>query len=350
MVRIMEQRIKDIILQQKSALCLFVENDRAFYDKYCSELTDRFIREKRILEFENPNRVKVTYEYDVVPENNISTANDGMVFVFLPDKRKSWLKLFYSGKRLAIPNSESIREHLFRIVKDDLERLKKDAELEDDAKKLWNIIWQDKGSIPCFVYEENGIKGGIIEIVFYDFLDKDKTKKQYCCRLFDQKHYQYTYPKEAKGNSWLYVKSPSKFEVAVSYDDDEVKPNQNDDPEIQSYTIFGGKGRDIVDFIITVKVPKTLKFWYGALVGLGIAYIGVFLFIVANAMCQGLTIKEFSPVYAQVGISIIAAIIATRGWLMNEETVLGRVSKWFTWIMIVIVVLLVGGYSFFMLR
>lgn len=32
--------------------------------------------------------------------------------------------------------------------------------------------------------------------------------------------------------------------------------------------------------------------------------------------------------YMQVGISIIAAIIATRGWLMNEETVLGRVSKW----------------------
>ncbi len=345
----MEQRIKDIILRQKSALCLFVENDRAFYDKFFHELTDRVIREKRILEFENPNRVKVTYEYDVVPETNSSKANDGMVFVFLPDKRKSWLKIFYSGKRLAIPNSASIRDHLFKIVKDDLEKLKHDAELGEDAKKLWELIWQEKGSIPCFVYEENGIKGGIIEIVFFDFLDKDKTKKQCCCRLFDQKHYQYTFPKEATGNSWLYVKSPSKFEVAVSYDDDGVKPNQNDDPEIQSYTIFRGTGRDAVDFRITVKVPKTLKFWYSALVWLGIAYIGVFLFVAAKAMCQGLTIKEFSPVYAQVGISIIAAIIATRGWLMNEETVLGRVSKWFTWIVIVIVALLVGGYSFFML-
>lgn len=49
-------------------------------------------------------------------------------------------------------------------------------------------------------------------------------------------------------------------------------------------------------------------------------------------------------------ISIIAAIIATRGWLMNEETVLGRVSKWLTWIVIVIVALLVGGYSWMMLR
>lgn len=35
--------------------------------------------------------------------------------------------------------------------------------------------------------------------------------------------------------------------------------------------------------------------------------------------------------------------------LMTEETVLGRVSKLFTWIVIVIVVLLVGEYSYFML-
>lgn len=346
----MEQRIKDIILRQKSALCLFVEDDRVFYDKYCRELTDRIIREKRILEFENPNRVKVTYEYDIVPCSNDKTSPDGIVYLFLPDKRKSWLKIFYSGKRLAVPNSATIRDRLFKIVQGDLELLKKDAELEDDVKKLWEMIWQDKGSIPCFVYEENGTRGGIIEIVFYDFLDKDQDKKQSFYRLFDQKYYKYSFPKEAKGNSWLYVKSPSKFEVAVEYDEDGVKSNQNDDPEIQSYTIFGGNGSGVVDFKISVKVPKTLKFWYCALVGLGIAYVGVFLYVAAKAMCQGLTIKEFSPVYAQVGISIIAAIIATRGWLMNEETVLGRVSKWFTWILIVIVTLLIIGYSIFMLR
>ena len=65
---------------------------------------------------------------------------------------------------------------------------------------------------------------------------------------------------------------------------------------------------------------------------------------------QGVDASSFSPVYAQVGISIIAAIIATRGWLMNEETVLGRVSKWLTWIVIVIVVMLVGVYSWFMVK
>ena len=76
-----------------------------------------------------------------------------------------------------------------------------------------------------------------------------------------------------------------------------------------------------------------------------LGFVGVFI----AALLQGIESGGFSPVYAQVGISIIAAIIATRGWLMNEETVLGRVSMWFTWIVIVIVALLVGGYSYFML-
>lgn len=345
----MEQRIKDLLLQQKSALSLFVKDDRAFYAKYCHEFTDRIIREKRILEFENPNRVKVTYEYDFVPETKNANTSDGFVFLFLPDKRKSWLKIFNSGKRLAIPNSAAIRDHLLKIVTEDVERLKKDSGFEEDANKLWELIWEEKGSIPCFVYEEEGMIEGIIEIVFYDFLDKDETKQQCCCRLFDQKYYKYSFPKEAKGNSWLYVKAPSKFELDVSFDGEGVKPNQNDDPEIQSYTIFGGKGRAVVYFKITVKVPRTLKFWYGALVGLGVAYVVAFLFVASKAMRQGLTIKEFSPVYAQVGISIITAIIATRGWLMNEETVLGRVSKWLTWLAITIVVLLVCVYTVFML-
>lgn len=48
--------------------------------------------------------------------------------------------------------------------------------------------------------------------------------------------------------------------------------------------------------------------------------------------------------------AIIAAVIATRGWLMNEETVSSRVSKWLTSIVMVIVFLLIGAYSFFMLK
>ena len=52
-----------------------------------------------------------------------------------------------------------------------------------------------------------------------------------------------------------------------------------------------------------------------------------------------------TPVYAQVGISLVAAIIATRGWIMNDETVLKRVSNTMTVLAILILVLLVTMYA-----
>ena len=152
----------------------------------------------------------------------------------------------------------------------------------------------------------------------------------------------------AKGNSWLYVKSPNRFDINVCYDSTFIEKNEEIDPEISSYTIKKNEG--IEQFKITVKVPSTLRLWYCSLVSLGVVYILSFLVASVFAVCKDLTIQEFSPVYAQVGISIIAAVIATRGWLTNEETVLSRVSKCLTVIVIIIIVLLVLAYSFFMLK
>lgn len=351
----MEQKIKDAIERQTGKLNLFwQEDDRPFYEKYCSDLTKRIIREKRILEFENPNRVKVTYEYDFTPisTDDMIGRND-IVFLFLPDKRKSWLKVYCGNQKLTVVNSAKIADSLYDIVRDDVIALVKEVGYKGDGYDLWKEIWKERKSIPCFVYvepiKELLAKGGIVEIEFYDFLDED-NKKKCCSRLFDEKHYVYKYPKVAKGNSWLYVKAPNRFEVDVRGESiDSIEPNQEKDPGVQSYTIHGDKAKDREDFYISVKVPKTLWFWYGALVLLGFAYIIAFVFITRNALCKGLTMKEFSPVYAQVGISIIAAIIATRGWLMNEETVLRRVSYCITCIAIIIVALLVGVYSYFML-
>lgn len=350
----MEQKIKDAIERQTGKLNLFWTDDRIFYSENCKELTERIIREKRILEFENPNRVKVTYEYDFTP---ISTddriGRNDIVFLFLPDKRKSWLKVYCGGQRLTVVSSAKIADSLYDIVRNDVMALVKDVDYKDSGYDLWKEIWKDKKSIPCFVYSEPITsllsKGGIVEIEFYDFLEEDKSKK--CClRLFDEKHYVYKYPMVAKGNSWLYVKAPNRFEVDVKDDNkDCIEPNQGNDAEVQSYTIHGDKARAVEIFNISVKVPRTLWCWYGALVLLGLAYIIAFAIIARNALCKGLTIKEFSPVYAQVGICIIAAIIATRGWLMNEETVLRKVSYIITFIAIIIVTLLVGVYSWFML-
>lgn len=351
----MEQKIKDIIHQQKNSLCLFVEDDRAFYAKHYHKLTDHIAREKRILEFENPNRVRVTYEYDITASANpLGQNQDDIVFLFLPDKRKSWMKIKTGERRLTIADGESIRNKLFAVVKTDLVNLVKVAGYKGTEEELWKEIWDDCRSIPCFIYtdqiRELMDKGGILEISFYDFLDVDESVKNRRISLFDEKHYVNKYPQVAKGNSWLYVKSPSRFDVDVTHNGgDAVKPNQHNDPEIQSYTIFGGQSKDELEFKIGVKVPGTLKLWYRALVCLGYAFIGVFVGVALNAYLNGASKDEFSIVYAQVGICIIAAIIATRGWLLNEETVLGKLSKRITWITIIIVALLVVVYSYFML-
>ena len=55
--------------------------------------------------------------------------------------------------------------------------------------------------------------------------------------------------------------------------------------------------------------------------------------------------KSLTPVFAQVGISFVAAIIASRGWMMNDETVLKRVSNIMTAIASGILVLLVAMYA-----
>ena len=350
----MEARIKDVLLKQKSALSLFMEDERAFYKNLYLSLTNRIIREKRILEFENPNRVKVCYEYDVValPTNNKVPDGD-IMFLFLPDKCKSWLKILFNGKRVTIADGKKVREVLFEVVKNDVAALKREVDYAKNEYALWEEIWDYKKPIPCFVFSKDVDMllrdGGIVEIAFYDFLDVDASKKRCPARLFDEKYYQYDYPKVANGNSWLYVKAPEKFDINVVYDNRFVEKNAGEDPEINSFTIKGDEAPDEVQFKLSVKVPGTLKLWYSALALLGVAFALSFVGVFIAALLQDIDASKFSIVYAQMGISIIAAIIATRGWLMNEETVLGRVSKWFTWIVIVIVVLIVGGYSYFML-
>ena len=351
----MEKRIKEAILKQKSALCLFTDDERGFYRKYCHDLTDRIIREKRILEFENPNRVKVCYEYDVMAQSVDGNGKvDGITFLFLPDKRKSWLKVFLNGRRVTIADGKKIKDTLYEVVKSDVAALKNDVDYTKSEYTLWEEIWEDRKPIPCFVFSkdvnEQLKNGGIVEIAFYDFLDVDTSIKRCPARLFDEKYYGYEYPKVATGNSWLYVKAPSKFDVHVEYDKRFVEKNAGEDPEINSFTIKGDVAPEEVRFKLSVKVPGTLKLWYSALVILGVGYVLGFVGVFIAAHHQGIGPSGFSPVYAQVGISIIAAIIATRGWLMNEETVLGRVSKGLTWIVIVIVAMLVCGYGWMMFK
>lgn len=78
------------------------------------------------------------------------------------------------------------------------------------------------------------------------------------------------------------------------------------------------------------------------IVYLGFAFVAALLIIGVLLIGKG---KQLTPVFAQVGISLVAAIIASRGWMMNDETVLKRVSLIMTGLAIGILVILISLFA-----
>lgn len=49
---------------------LFLSDIDLFYKKYCKSLEGFKLREKRLLDFETPNRALITHEYDIEVDDN----------------------------------------------------------------------------------------------------------------------------------------------------------------------------------------------------------------------------------------------------------------------------------------
>lgn len=337
----MEQRIIDAVkkLPQDARLRLFIEDELAFYKTYCNQFTSRTIREKKILEFENPNRMRVTYEFDV----NKLDKTEAPLFIFLPDTRKNWMKVMWEGRRLTVSSTESVRGTIFKIVEKDLDRIKTDLNYSGTPRKLWeDQIWP--GHIPCFVdgsFIKNQWENGQMVVEYYDTFETFKPVG-HKWSLFDERRYVYNYAMESGSSHWFYVKAPEKFQVVTATEDGRAKDIPGNDPEIKAYRIIPDAEKSQLEFNIDIRVPRTLKWWYGMIVLLAGMFLLAFLVLGILFIVKG---KPLTPVFAQVGISFVAAIIASRGWMMNDETVLKRVSNIMTAIASGILVLLVAMYA-----
>lgn len=331
----MEDRILKSIkeMPQDSPLRLFVEDELAFFQKYFNHFTTSVIREKKILEFENPNRMRVTYEFDVQGLEK----KDAPLFIFLPDTRKNWLKIRWEGRRLSVCAAEDVKQAVFKALEKDLFWLS--GEMGEDDDVFWERkIWGGRQQLPCFVNGSQIEGDGQLVVEYYDSFADYKT--QGC--LFAERKYTYNYLLEAGKSHWLYVKAPAKFQIDLTTDDKRANVIKGNDPEIKAYRIHHSREGNPVLFNVEVKVPGTLKWWYRMIVVLAAVFVVAFGVIGSRLICEG---KEMTPVYAQVGISLVAAIIATRGWIMNDETVLKRVSNTMTVLAILILVLLVTMYA-----
>ncbi len=339
----MREEIRQAIcsLPEESPLRLFVDDELAFYKRFFNQFTSHVIREKKILEFETPNRMRVVYEFDV---RDLTKATPHL-FVFLPDTRKNWLKVMWEGRRLAVSSNEDISDALFQIVEEDLLEVKSRLGYLETSYKLWKEdVWGGDDHIPCFVgdsFINNDIENGQLVVEFIDSFDV--TAPMGCrCGLFDEREYNYNYALEAGNSHWLYVKAPKKFQVELKARDNSARYIRGNDPEIQASRIFPSGDKDKVAFEIRIKVPKTLKLWYQMIVYLGWVFILSFIVLSIIFIAKS---KSLAPAFAQVGISLVAAIIATRGWIMNDETVLKRVSNIMTWTAITILVSIIILYS-----
>lgn len=337
----MRDEVKKAIseLPEHSSLRKFVDDELAFYKANFNDFTCKVVREKKILEFENPNRMKVTYEFDV--KELVMTTSP--LFVFLPDTRKNWMKVMWENKRLSISSSESISESIFAKVEDDLKIIRSNHGFNDSVKDLWTKeIWPNH--IPCFVdgtFIKEASESGQLVVEFYDSFETFNPVGERSI-LFDERRYEYDYHLESGSSHWIYVKAPQKFQVEVKTVDTGVKEIPGNDPEIKAYRITSDNKKDKLRFTIDIKVPVTLKWWYGVVVSLSVIYLLAFLLLALVFIVQK---KALTPAFAQVGISLVAAIIATRGWIMNDETVLKRVSITMTILAILILALLVIMYS-----
>ena len=142
-------------------------------------------------------------------------------------------------------------------------------------------------------------------------------------------------------NAWVYFKSPANFIISISHNakEAEVEVSPSNDDEIQSLVLTPKGEKLSIDFTISIDVPKALKRWYNGM--LYLAYLGVLcgLILVGNVLLGSVQDKIIET-FNNCSYAIIAALIATRGWLMSEEQVMKKISNRYTYTICILIAII----------
>ncbi len=315
-----------------------------FYAKNFSDLLKFIKREKRLVVFETPSRVSMTHEYTIEGMGGIS---QGFHFLFNTRERLSWLKIFLEDKRVSIASREKVVSLLTK---------KLDRELEDFAtlihiskEDIALRLYEASDGKPCFIeFNQKEYKGQQSLLLSITFFDSIRNKaSQYIKRWWSplqEKQISYNYSTiSGNANAWIYFKSPTNFVLSASHNAKEglYEASPSNDDEITSL-VLTPKGENIsVDFKISINVPNALKVWYISMLYLACAGI-IWGFILLNyGKCYSIPEKMLET-FNNCCFAIIAALIATRGWLMSEEQVMKKISNCYTTIIGILVVLIMA--------
>lgn len=337
-------------------------------DKYLNlrfpELNSFLNREKRLLVFETPNRVKVTHEYDFTISNSL-LKKDELYFLSNPSNRLNWLKIFYENERIIIGRSTEIKS---KILSDFEVEIKKLLEMNitgyNCKEVIYEKLWNSKSGYPCFIlFSSTPKKNFILKTEYFESIriinEKENTKywlKKTINSIiwpYEERNIEYQFKTITNLTAWLYCKAPVGFHITIkpenndNYEINDNKPKtyKEADPEVCFSTFISrspNKGNN-QKFNILILIPESLKVWYFTIHYLSLTYFAYLLFAILNRYWIQLfkpvfnnslifQITENSSVILSISLAIFASIITTRSWLITEETILRKYSKVITYI------------------
>lgn len=320
---------------------LLTETTR-FYEENFPQLIKCIAREKRQLNFETPNRVKMHYEYELEGSDDLKA---GAYYLFNTRSRLSWLIVEMESKQVAVVSSSVVKQKLSSVLKGEDEKLA-DA-LKITKADVLNLLYDNSDGKPCFVNYIEKTKS--VKISYYDSMQQSKTEESsFIKKIFNpiaEREITYIYrPLAARANCWLYIKAPDKFAVTANPGDSQHEVSPSKDKEVSSFVFRGMEEQKEHHIKISVLVPTSMKIWYHSMLWLAIIILIILPLMLwlyyssCSCYCCQKRIQYFLQQIPKGVYALIAAILATRGWLMHEEYVLGRLSKWYTIFIILLLI------------
>ena len=312
----------------------------AFYEQHFGEMIAKVAREKRQMEFETPNRVRLTNEYELEDSDKLK---EGEYYLFNTRDRLSWLTIYTDDKQVAVVSRKRVMELLQNCLEAEIGKLA--SQIKKKQEELVEFLYEKADGKPCFILCKSYVKS--IRLSYYDSVQNYTNGKSkegcLCLSPILEKRIAYNYRTIAPiSNCWFYVRAPKDFKISITDDrkGHGIEKQSVQDFEVQSMVIIGEKERQIVRFNIDVKVPAGLKWWYTAIYWISImAILFALLLIILHFVGGNCNSNWWNVLIKNAGkgwYAIIAALITTRGWMMHESHAFNFLSKSYTVFVIIL--------------
>lgn len=321
----------------------YINDSHKFLSIEFNELSNCFLREKRALIFETPNRVKIQHEYDV--KHSKSLKANKSYYLINPDERLDWLKIYYDSERISIDDAENIKKEILKKLSPEILNLQTIHPTED----IKAMIWKEKKGFPCFIlFPQKPASSFMLSMEFYQTIEIDNRNRCWLNRILylllniinplSKIQLSYTYFPLSKKTSWLYIRAPKNFEIKLIDTTNNInskfRSRTHSDPEVKSESFTDSIPHN---YIIEIDIAKSLKVWYYCI------YYASLILTIITLLC-GINILWFKagldPKFNLNGIDyylkkdllitlvgvVATGLITTRSFLITEETIVKRFS------------------------